>query len=192
MQSYRFAVAYITIFIIIAHLVVGEPYLWYRNSISQLAGQAYPYAWIMRLGFIGYGVLIQIAGISRIRAGGRYRYREIPIMLYGLAILLTGVFSAEPFVEGVPYSEREAQLHGLIASVAGVFLSTGILLYMLTDTPDSRRVVHTIALVLVVGIAAAFFALPALAGALQRLLWVVGFVWLVYLGSGTTPSQEEG
>ena len=54
MQSYRFAVAYITIFIIIAHLLVGEPYLWYRNSISQLAGQAYPYAWIMRLGFIGY------------------------------------------------------------------------------------------------------------------------------------------
>lgn len=169
--------------------VVSEPYLWYRNSISQLAGQAYPNAWIMRAGFIGFGVLVQIAGIIRMRAVGRYWYREVPIMLYGLSILASGIFSTSPFIEGVPYSEQEAQLHTLFATAAGIALSAGILLFMLTDAPNLRRAVHAIALVLTIGISFLFSALPTVLGAMQRLLWTVGFAWLVYLGSGATLSQ---
>lgn len=189
MKSYRFAIAFIIILILVAHFVVGEPYLWYRHTISQLAAQAYSNAWIMRAGFIGFGVLTQMVGIGRMRAGGRYRYRELPIMLYGLSILASGIFSTSPFIEGVPYSEQEAQLHTLFATAGGGALSAGMLLYMLTDAPNSRRVVHAIALLLTVGVSSSFFALPSVSGALQRLLWTVGFAWLAYLGSGATFSR---
>ena len=70
MKSYRFAIAYIVILIIAAHIVVGEQYSWHQHSISQLAGQAYPNAWIMQAGFIGFGVLIQVASIGRMRVTG--------------------------------------------------------------------------------------------------------------------------
>lgn len=189
MKSYRLAIAYILIFIVIAHIVVGEQYVWYRHSISQLAGQGYAQGWIMRAGFIGFGLLVQIAGIARVRVAGRHWYRELPIMAYGLCILASGIFSAAPFIEGVPYSEQEAQFHTLFATVGGWALTAGTLLFMLTDTPNARKVAHALALVLTVGVASAFFALPTVSGALQYLLWVVGFAWLAYLGSGTPLSQ---
>ena len=54
----------------------------------------------------------------------------------------------------------------------------------LTDAPGSRRLVHWIALALITLISFLFGSLPAIGGMLQRLLWVVGFAWLVYLGTG--------
>lgn len=117
MKTYRFAIAYIVIFILIAHIVVGVQYVWYRHTISQLAGQGYANAWLMRAG------------------------------------------------------------------------CTGILLYMLTDGPNSRRVVHAVALILTMGVAFSFFSLPMVAGALQRLLWIVGFAWLAHLKAGVALSQ---
>lgn len=191
MKSYRLAIAYIFIFILFAHIVVGDQYIWYRHSISQLAGQGYAQAWIMRAGFIGFGVLVQIAGIGRIRAAGQHWYRELPIMAYGLCILASGIFSAAPFIEGVSYSEQEAELHTLFATAGGWALTAGIFLHMLTDAQNSRKAVHTVALVLTMGVAFAFFALPTVSGALQYLLWVVGFSWLAYLGSGIPLSQAS-
>ncbi len=189
MKSYRFAIIYIVVFIIAAHLTVGEQYLWYRHSISQLAGQAYSNAWIMRAGFIGFGVLVQIAAIGRIRATGGYWYRELPIMIYGLSILASGIFSASPFIEGVPYSEQEAELHTFFATAAGI-ITFAELLYMLTESSKSRKAVHAIALFLTISASALFFALPMASGAVQRLLWIIGFSWLVYLGSGAALNVE--
>jgi len=185
-KTYRLAIAYILLFIVIAHIVVGEQYVWYQHSISQLAGQEYAQAWIMRAGFVGFGILVQIVGIGRIRATGRIWFRELALMAYGLCILASGFFSAAPFIEGVAYSEQEAQLHTLFATAGGWALTAGMLLYMLTETLNSRRPVHAAALVLTMGVSAAFFTLPTVSGALQYLLWVVGFSWLAYLGSVTT------
>ena len=189
MKSYVYAVAYIILFLLIAHLIVGEPYLWYRNSISQLAAQAYQYAWIMRLGFIGFGVIVQIVGIVRMMSARPYSYREVPIMLYGLAILLSGIFSTSPFIKGITYSEQEARIHSFFATSAGVALTVGVLLYALTDT--ARRAGHLIALVLITGVSFLLGAVPTIGGVTQRLLWLVGFAWLVYLGPSPFAARRE-
>jgi hypothetical membrane protein len=191
MITYNIPVAYILVFLIAAHLAAPETYHWQVHSISQLGAQAYANAWIMRLGFIGFGALVQVAGATRIRMRPRLWYREAPIMLYGLAILLAGIFSAEPFIAGVPYSLQEARLHSTFATAAGVMLTLATLLYALTDAPPSRRIVHWIGLVLISGISLAFGTLPASGGILQRLLWVVGFSWLVYLGTGEPGSAHS-
>jgi hypothetical membrane protein len=188
MKTYNIAVAYIVIFLILAHLAAPETYRWQQHTISQLAAQAYANAWIMRLGFIGFGVLVQITGVTRIRLRPRLWYREVPIMLYGLAILLAGIFLTEPFVEGVPFSAGEARLHSLFATSAGVMITLATLLYALTDMPPSRRSVHWIALALITLVSFLFGAMPAIGGVLQRLLWVIGFAWLVYLGTGETQA----
>jgi len=185
MKSYAYAVAWILVFLLAAQLAAVDGYTWYLNSISQLAAQAYSRAWIMRAGFIGFGILVQVAGINRMRASGPWWYREIPIMLYGLAILLSGIFSAEPFLEGVSYSAAEAHLHGIFATVAGITLVAATLVYALTDEPVSRRRVHWIALLAISGISLLFGSLTAVAGATQRVLWAVGFAWLLYLGNKT-------
>jgi len=191
MKNYNIAVAYILILLIAAHVAAPEAYHWQQHTISQLAAQAYANAWIMRLGFIGFGALVQVAGVTRIRLRPRLWYREVPILLYGLAILLSGIFSTEPFIEGVPYSLQEARLHSIFATAAGVMLTLATLLYALTDAPASRRVVHWVALVLITVVSFLFGTNPAIGGILQRLLWVVCFAWLVYLGTGEIPKRSE-
>ena len=125
MRHYAYAVVFIIIALLAAHLLADDAYRWRLNSISQLGAQAYDRAWIMRVGFVGFGILIQAAAIRRIPLAGRFWFREIPIMVYGLTILLSGLFSAEPFLEGVRYSQQEAQFHGVFATTAGIALPVG-------------------------------------------------------------------
>jgi len=112
-------------------------------------------------------------------------------MLYGLAILMSGIFSTNPFIDGAPYSEAEAQLHTVFATAAGVALSVGILLVALIETTKSRRVMHWIALVLTVLLSMLLGNFPMVMGAFQRALWVVGFSWLVYLGEVGESRAEQ-
>jgi hypothetical membrane protein len=191
MKNYNLAIAYILVCLVAAHLAAPAVYDWRVHSISQLGAQAYPAAWITRLGFTGFGALVLATGAWRMRLMPRFWYREVPVMLYGLAILLSGFFSTAPFIEGVPYSPQEARLHSICATAAGAMLTLATLLYALTDTPPRRRLVHWMALALITGISLAFGALPAIGGILQRLLWVVGFAWLLYLGTGETGSAHK-
>lgn len=58
-----------------------------------------------------------------------------------------------------------------------------VLIVALTEVAVSRRRWHGGALVLVILLSALFGAVPDGAGDVQRVLWLVGFVWLVSLGA---------
>lgn len=47
--------------IIVAHFFAPAGYQWTQNSISELASQGHEYAWIMRSGFIGFGILLTLS-----------------------------------------------------------------------------------------------------------------------------------
>ena len=178
------AVAYITFVIILAHLLSPESYDWTINTISDLAAQGYQRSWIMQAGFIGFGVMVILAGLIHWRREGKWKLRHVPVMLYGLAILFSGIFSTAPFRSGVTYSQTEASIHSICATVAGVALSLGILLFALSDQPVWRRWVHAAFLVMITLISVLFALLSQYAGAVQRLLYLVGFAWLVFLDFG--------
>ncbi|MBE0670369.1 MAG: DUF998 domain-containing protein [Anaerolineales bacterium] len=192
MRNYVYAVIYILIALTVSHFLADDSYRWQVNSISQLGAQSYGKAWIIRLGFVGFGIIMLLTGISRIKMDITYWFREIPILIYGFAILLSGIFSAEPFVEGVSYSTQEAQLHGLFATVAGFALTLAILMFTFTDIPNSRRIGHFIALVLVTVFSLLFGVFSNFAGIMQRLLWFAGFAWLLYIGFNPIPSGTSG
>lgn len=191
MKDYRMAVVYILFWILIAHLAADDAYVWYQHSISQLAGQGYAQAWIMRLGFIGFGILLQIAGLYRLRSPAHPWFQELPLLLYGLCILASGIYSAPPFMAGVPFSVREAALHTLFATAAGWSLTAALLLHMLSDRHMGRKPVHAAALALTIMLSGAFFLLPAISGAFQVLLWLVGFTWLGWLGPPVPPVDAK-
>ena len=166
------SVIFIVLVILIAHIFVPEPYNWMHNTISELASQGYPNKWIMQIGFIGFGVLLSIGTITSFRQEGKYRFRHLPLLIYALGILMTGIFCTRPFVDGVPYSEVEARLHSSFASIAGFALSAAMLLYFLTDH-SRRRILHAISLVLVLGLSISFGLASSYAGIVQRILYLV-------------------
>jgi len=190
-KFYTIAVVWILAAIIIAHLLVPAPYTWTQNTISALAAQGYEQAWIMCLGFIGFGALISIGATRRAVANPRRNWPEIGILLYGLAVLLTGVFSTAPFQPGVDYSQSEARLHSILATSAGITISLAMLLCGLLEQRRAPRIVHLSALALTLLLSSLFGAFPAVAGITQRSLYIVGFGWLVYLDTIVNTESDK-
>lgn len=180
-RLYLIAVVCFVAFIGTAHLFAPPAYVWAEHTISQLAAQGYGNAWMMRAGFLVFGSLVVLGAVQKTRtAPGRW-YRELPLMLYGLGIFLSGLFSAQPFIEGAAFSDVEANLHSVMATAAGLGMSVAIVLYSLTAQGRAKRLIHVTAFVLVVGLSALFGQLSAGAGLAQRLLYLVGLAWLVFI-----------
>jgi len=184
------SVVFIVLVILTAHIFVPEPYNWMHNTISELASQGYRNKWIMQVGFIGFGILLSIGVFQNIRVEENYRFRQILLVIYAVGILLAGIFCTRPFVDGIPYSEVEARLHSIFASIAGFALSAAMLLYFLTDH-SRRRILHAISLVLVLGLSISFGLASSYAGIVQRILYLVGFIWLVFIYNSPISLPEE-
>jgi len=184
------SVVFIVLVILIAQIIVPDPYNWMHNTISELASQGYAYKWVMQIGFIGFGVLLSIGAITNFRQEGKYRFLHLPLLIYASGILMAGIFCTRPFVDGIPYSEVEARLHSSFASIAGFALSAAILLYILTDQ-SRRRILHAISLILVLGLSITFGLASSYAGIVQRILYLVGFSWLIFIYNSPISSLEE-
>jgi hypothetical membrane protein len=95
--------------IIMAHFFTTSPYDWRTNTISELASQQYQYRWIMKIGFILFGGILAIGITNKLISGNGKLVTELPIMIYGLAILISGLYSTKPIVDGIEYSENNME-----------------------------------------------------------------------------------
>jgi hypothetical membrane protein len=183
MNLIRFSIFYFVAVIILAHFFTPPQYRWTQNTISDLAAQGMIYQWIMQVGFIGFGLLLNLGFLLKFIAAGKISYPDIFIMLYGLCILLTGFFSAAPFLEGVKFSVQEGNLHSLFATAAGICFTIGIFLRLITAPTLAERWQYGIFLLLVTLTSLSLgFAengiIPVGKGIVQRSLYLVSFIWL--------------
>lgn len=178
------AIIYFIVFSVVALFFAPAGYVWTRNTVSELAAQGHKYKWIMQAGFIGFGLLLNIGFLTRFVAAGQVFYPDLFIMLYGMSILLSGIFCTEPLDRSIPYSERESHWYTIFASAAGIFFSLSILGYVFSASSDRERIMNLIFLVLVLGSS----MLVGLSknkkiglglGIAQRLLHLVSFVWMI-------------
>jgi hypothetical protein len=137
----------------------------------------------MQAGFIGFGLLLNLGFAQKFIAAQKVSYPDLLIMLYGLAILFSGIFSTAPFIQGVSYSVQESNLHSFFATTAGISFSLGIFYRLVTAPTPSEKWLHTIFLVLVMGTSLLFGLsenglLPVAKGIVQRSLYLVSFIWL--------------
>lgn len=184
-KTISLSVFYFVAAIIVAHFFVPSEYIWTQNTVSELASQGLPNQWIMQAGFIGFGLLLNLGFIQKFRIAKKVFLADVLIMLYGLAILLSGFFSTKPFIAGVNYSVQESNLHSFFAQAAGIFFSLGIFCRLIiVPTPKEKRA-HAIFLLLVMGTSLAFGLsengiILLGKGVIQRVLYLVSFVWLLH------------
>ena len=177
-------VLYFIAVILLAHFFTPPEYFWTQNTVSDLAAQGLKHQWIMQTGFIGFGLLINLAYLQKFRITHTIPFADVMIMLYGLSVLLTGFFSTAPFLSGVPYSAQESSLHSLFATTAGICFTAGILLRLMAAPTATERWLHAVFLLLVIAASLGFGlaengTLPLGKGILQRALYLVSFVWLL-------------
>ena len=183
MKMIPVAIIYFIVVIIIAHFFAPPEYNWTQNTVSDLAAQGLKNQWIMQAGFIGFGVLLNIGFVQKFISAPKISSPDLLIMLYGLAILLSGFFSTEPFIKGINFSAQENRLHSLFASAAGFAFTIGIFYRLVTAPTSGEKWLHAVFFLLVMG-ASLLFGLSESGilliakGIVQRTLYLVSFIWL--------------
>ena len=178
------AVAYFIAIIVLAHFFVPPAYDWTQNTVSDLASQGHTYKWIMQIGFIGFGLLLTWGVIFHFNKNRR-AYFLLFVAVYGLSILMSGIYCAAPIDPSFPNSLRESQLHSMFATVAGIAMSLGIF-WKFAASSNHREIWTRFAFfLLVIGISGLFglaenHVLVLDKGIVQRILYLVGLAWLVY------------
>lgn len=182
------SIFYFMAVIAVAHLFTSPPYGWTAHSISKLAAQATPHAWLMRLGFLGFGLGLLIHLVRLDSNGSARQPVTYLVALYAVAVAISGVFSTSPIDAPAP-RPWEAGIHRAAAVLAGFSLSAAILVSALRGRSALERSAHFAALVLVIVLSALFeFGEPGTAlvppGIAQRALYLTGLIWLLVAQSG--------
>ncbi|MCU0544232.1 MAG: DUF998 domain-containing protein [Oscillatoriaceae cyanobacterium Prado104] len=179
------AVAFFIATIVLAHFLAPSDYNWKVNTVSDLGSQQYKNAWLMRTGFIGFGVLLSTTLLLSFIYVEEKNYSDILIVIYALNVLMTGVFSAAPFTHSLKFSVAEDKLHSLFAQTAGIAFSFGILWHSSVYSDPNQKTTNFVLFTLIIG----FSALIGLSkkslikiglGLLQRGLYLVSFIWLLF------------
>lgn len=174
----RFAIGWLAATLALAHLLAAPNYAIVSNTLSELGAQNAEFAWIARVGFIGFGVMLAWHYSGDLVHVQRFWAQAVLLLLYGSSIALTGMFSTAPIEGGVPFSEPESILHSMFATLAGICLSLAILVSVWRAPSPADRWRHALTLVFVIGMSILFALLPEYQGISQRLLWVGGLWWL--------------
>jgi hypothetical protein len=164
--------------IIVAHFFTTNPYDWRAHTISELAAQHYHYRWIMKIGFILFGGTLAVGITNKLINGNGILLTELPILIYGLAILVSGLYSTKPIVDGIEYSEFESKIHSYAAQIAGIAFSVGLLIHGFSETNRNLKIIHYATFGFVVGFSALFGIMDSNIGIVQRVMYVGSFVWL--------------
>lgn len=160
--------------IVVAHIFSTDNYDWTKNTISDLGSQGYGRKLIMQFGFLAFGLTLT-AGILI----NGLTWRTTPILIYGLCVGLTGIFCAKPFFNLDTYSTTQATLHSALAQIAGMTFTLGILVQLFFTTNNNEKFIHLTFFILVIGFAASFGLVKNYQGILQRLLYLVSFIWFI-------------
>ncbi len=156
------AVIVFVIFIIIAHLFAPGNYNWKADTVSRLADPGHPHAWILRAGMIIYGIIL-IAAMTEIS------FLSVMIAVYGLGVIITGIFQVVKY----------RFIHMLSIYIAGAALV--IAMFRLVIAGD---IVSLICLVIMLS-AELLFNIKALSGwrgLTQRIVHLASLIWLAAHG----------
>jgi len=162
-SSYGVVIAILAI--TLGPLYTAPGYDWLRHSVSELAAQNTRNAWIMQtsLVLIGVGILIDF-----------YRSRQtvdIPLAVFAVAIILTGVFPHKPITDGVVYSESLDWWHSVFSGVTGFSAVVASLVRFFATRDIKRKTVYFTLVLLYTVLPMAMFNLPAYEGVFQRIIF---------------------
>ena len=178
------AVVYFIAVIVIAHFFVPSGYDWTQNTISDLASQGHINKWIMQAGFIGFGAVLTLGSAYHFWRNRRQWFLFL-VAVYGLSILLSGIYCTAPIDPSMSFSATESELHSTFATLAGIGMSFGIVMQVVMSASNRERWMRIAFLLLVVGVSGLFglaenHIVQLDKGIIQRILYLVGLAWLVY------------
>jgi hypothetical membrane protein len=185
MIGIKFTNFWIVFIIFIAHFFAPDGYIFYQHTMSELAGQGVPNAWILTTGFFTGGLAYMIFSVY-------YRYKKImPKWLFyitftnGLMTLLLGTFPTS--FDGlltIPINETVVIIHRYIAYTSNALTIAGMIGHIYVSKSPRLKIIHGYFIVFAI-VFSGFFVLynQDIRGIFQRLILLITTSWtLLYYG----------
>jgi hypothetical protein len=150
------------------------------HSVSELAGQSMPNAWIMRAGFVAFGGAVLLAAFADLRANPAV---NAALCLFGAGMVGSAIWSPVPIAAVGGGSRAEDDLHSIAASMMGAAFAFACAarFWVVRAGAASRGSTDWFSaagVVIAVVIPVLMFQFPAVTGALQRGMFMFSFVWI--------------
>lgn len=158
--------------LLLAPLAIDHSYSWTRHTTSESAGQAVEGAWVARAGFVLFGLAVLWLVQSGVLARGRWS--RITHSTFAVSMLCVAAFSSRSWQTTVPHDRVEDTLHSVAATTMGFAFAFGVVATALDRRWRAFDLVAVVAsVVLPMGMAMA----PSRAGLLQRVMFLVAYLW---------------
>jgi len=189
--SARFGVLAILLAMLVAPFFSHPEYSALAHTTSQLGGQNMPGAWIMNGGFVLFGSATALAALASWRKDG---WRNFLVLLFGLAMVATGLWSTGTAEFGNPVNAREDWWHSFFATALGFAFAGACAAALFGPRGRLDDPISWVGLAASALLPLAMQALGHYAGALQRAMFAISFVWIwhSYCGARTIRPGRDG
>lgn len=168
------------VLIIAAAIVLGPAfshadYSSITHTVSELAGQNMPSAWIMRSGFAAFGAACALAAILTWRAAPVERSA---LALFGAGLIASAIWSHMHIIPALGGNLAQDTRHSFAAGVVGTGFAATMAAHLFWPGANRRDWLSWLGLIASVVLPLAMFNLPTLTGLLQRLMFAISFLWV--------------
>jgi hypothetical protein len=161
----------------LAPALLPDSYSWVVPTTNEPAAQGVPGGWLARVGFLLFGgAVLAATSLARDRWD---RPATALHAAFGLLLVAAATFSVRPWDPQLPFSATEDLLHSIAATAMGFAFALGVaaVARVRWRRTGSWRPFDLVAVGASVVFPLGMAAVPGGAGALQRAMFVVAYVW---------------
>jgi hypothetical protein len=147
-----------------------------RHSTSEQAGQQIAGAWLMRAGFVSYGVGIIFAAFAD---WSTRSYVRAALLVFGFGLIGTAIWSNASIVPGAASDMREDLLHSIASGVVGTAFAASCMVRLFAPGGSKQDKLSWVGVIVSVAFPVAMGVLPEIRGLVQRMMFGVSFAFVV-------------
>jgi MFS family permease len=149
---------------------------WLHHSTSEQAGQRLAGAWIMRAGFVGYGLGTLLAALAD---WPTRPFVRAALVLFGLGLIGTAIWSNASILPIVQSDMHEDWMHSVASGIVGTAFAAACAARLFGPRGVRSDTLAWAGLIMAVVVPIAMGVVPDLRGLLQRTMFAVSFVFVI-------------
>jgi len=168
-------IAVIVVAILVGPLFSPPEFSWLHHSTSEQAGQYLPGAWIMRVGFVAYGIGTLLAALMN---WSTRPFVRAALVVFGLGLVGTAIWSNASILPAVLSDMHEDRLHSVASGIVGTAFAAACAARLFTPGGSKRDILAWLGLAISVVFPLAMGMWPDFSGLLQRTMFGISFVFV--------------
>lgn len=170
------------VIILIAGWIAPDYYSVIRNTLSELAAQKFPHAWLMRSGFFIFGCSIFSLGFlkAKIRKLNLWQTSALLfLLLYGGTIFTTGFWSEKNFF--ILDHNLESFIHNFFVRFSNMFFLLSVWSNAAVEKNRTFTLASVVVFIAFASISVFFVQFEEFQGITQRSMHFIAVIWLFLL-----------